>query len=258
MLINFHSAVLNQIEKTIESYGFFDHMLAPSTDITERDFCMVLSNIFEENQFKYKIEFPLKRKTIDFCIKHSDTPHYIEVKDCGLFETKYAKSLAYCEDIEAGTYESEKTKDLIFGEGNRTGSKTNWLTFFSDIEKKRGKIAGTEGLARDAYKLYRQFEDGLIKQGDLCTCIAFVFWPQPFPETNRSFSLIEKGDKTIKVGTQCLIGQLKNETHMKEITYDIKTIDLPGIEVLNPFKGIPEHFEASELRLTIEMLSWKN
>jgi len=260
-LMDFNCFMIQEINKTISEYGFFDYPISPSTDITERDYCMIISDVFNKHNIAYRMEFPLGTKRIDFYINQDNRPHYIEIKDCGLFETKYAKSLAYCKEIESGNYNTNYPPKLTFIENARARSKTDWLNYFKKNERNGGRtLGGSEGLARDIYKFYKLFNEKFLKIGNLCSCIAFVFWPQPFPEksSQKQLSQIKKGGETIEVGTKILIEQLKAQTHMENITYDIDTIELPQVSILNPYTGKLQSFNASEIKLSIEILSWMN
>lgn len=254
-LENFSDSFFTGFNKIISEYGFFDYTISPSSDITERDFGMVISDFFTRQGYDYQIEYGLGRKKTDFFIQHqTGQPHYIEIKDCGLYEIKYAKSLACCYEIEAGTYDGGSPSSLTFPDQRRLRSKTDWKNFF-DTNKGRG----SEGLAMDIYKLYMQYNEGTLKKGDICSCIAFVFWPQPFPaKTSNHFAKIKKGEKSIETGTKYLIKQLKEQTHMQDLTYGINTIELPAVSILNPYTGHVHQFNASDIKLTIEILSWVN
>ena len=254
-LAEFCSTFFLGFRETIKEYGFFDYTISPSSDITERDFGMVISDMFTRQKYDYQMEYGLNRKRTDFFIQHEDgQPHYIEIKDCGFYEIKYAKSLACCYEIEAGGYDGNNPLNLTFPDKRRFRSKTDWMNFF-DTNNGRG----SEGLAMDVYKLYSLFNEGQLKKGDICSCISFIFWPQPFPSKRDShFSKIKKGADSIEVGTRCLIEQLHEQTHMQDITYGIETIKLPEVSVLNPYTGRVHQFNASDLKLTIEILSWVN
>ena len=252
---DFHNGFFVGFKEIIEEYGFFDYTISPSSDITERDFGMVISDFFVRQKYDYEMEYGLGRKRTDFFIQHgSGQPHYIEIKDCGLYEIKYAKSLACCYEIEADVYDGSNHLDLTFPDNRRFKSKTDWMNFF-DTNNGRG----SEGLAMDVYKLYKLYNEELLKNGDVCSCISFVFWPQPFPSKGSNhFAKIKKGAESIEVGTRCLIKQLHEQTHMRDITYGINTIQLPAVSILNPYTGNVHQFNTSDIKLTIEILSWVN
>ena len=257
-LKEFHNNFLVNIRPIINEYGFFDYTISPSSDITERDFCMVISDYFTRQNYVYEMEYTLNDKDVkngkrpDFMIQHDNANHYIEIKDCGIYEIKYAKSLAWCKEIEEGTYTGDPLS-LTFHEPRRMRSKTDWLNFFTE-----DKGSTSEGLAKDVYKFYRMFIEGSLKCGDICSCIAFVFWPQPFPVKFKKFAQIRMGAKTIEVGTRYLIKQLQQQTHMQNIAYSIDTIELPSVSILNPFTAQIHEFNSSDIKLTIEILSWVN
>ncbi len=258
-LKSFHKSLFAGIREIMEEYGFFDHILSPSSDITERDFCMVVSDYFNRQKYDYKMEYSLGGKRIDFSVQPAKgRRHYIELKDCGLFETKYAKSLACCHEIEEGNYDPENPCSLTFVDNSRARSKTDWLEYFRQNERNEGRtLGGSEGLAKDVYKFYKLAGEGLLNRGDMCGCIAFVFWPQPFPAPGKScFARIKKGAEAIEAGTRCLLKQLEGRTGMNDITYGIDTMELPEVSILNPYTSRVRQFEAAHIKLTTESISW--
>ncbi len=258
-ITEFNKVISERFRNKVNDYGFFEYPITPSANISERDFCMVLSDIFEELNYEYQMEYPLNGKKIDYYINHQgEHSHYFEIKDCGIFETKFGKSLAYSKEIENNTLSNGVAP--TFGPKIRTKSKTDWLNYYTP--GKLYKSGGpNEGIAKDVYKFNQLHKNGSIKQGDICTCIAFVFWPQPFPEEGKkggiTFSSITKGDQAIKAGSELLIEQMRSQTSMKDITHLIDTIELPELTILDPFNGSMKKFKSAEIKLTVELLSWR-
>lgn len=259
MFTKFHSLILDEILTAMDSYGIFEKTIS-KTSISENDFCTILTEIFSKSNLSSIPQYKLGngKYIIDIVLNDDSKFHYIEVKDCNLFEKKYEKSLAYCKIIE-DRKKSEITQNdfenTVPGGYTRWGSKTDWFNYWKDRWGDK-KVTKSEGLSKDVYKLLLAYQENYIKDNDPCTCISFVFWPKPFPLRNNKFSKIQKGDLTIKVGTEFMINQIRTHTNFKGITYNLQTFDLPTVELKNPDTNETEIFRKSELKVTIELLSW--